>query len=121
MMHDHDDRWDEFRTRREEWRAQRHARREPRRQAWRAQREAQREQWAKVCCSWGMDPADWCLEGSTTSETAELKAQVESMKKTIEQLGERIVVLEKLAVSSDDARLAAEIEKLRRTDTDDHG
>jgi hypothetical protein len=112
MMHDchnRDERWAEFRNRREEWRAQREARR----QAWRAQRAARRAQWAKA---WGMDPADWGMDTSSGSETAELKALVETMKKTIDKLGERIVVLEKLAVSSDDVRLAAEIEKLREKD-----
>jgi hypothetical protein len=115
MMHDchnHDERWAEFRKRREEWRAHREARRE----AWRAKRAEHRAQWAKA---WGMDPADWGMDAGSGPETAELKAQVEAMKKTIDKLGERIVVLEKLAVSSDDARLAAEIEKLRGTD--DHG
>ena len=37
------------------------------------------------------------------------------MEKTIASLNQRIIVLEKLAVN-DDARLAAEIERLRETD-----
>lgn len=113
MMHDHDERWAEFHRRREEWREAWRAKRDARREAWRAQRDAHRPAWAKAC---GADPAAWGMGASASSEAAELKAQVEAMKKTIEQLGERIIVLEKLAVGSDDTRLAAEIEKLRGKD-----
>jgi hypothetical protein len=118
-MHDHDDRWAEFHKRREEWRARWRADREARRQAWRERRAARRagcgQSWGSWG-GWGMDPADWGMGGQDSAETAELKAQVDAMNKTIADLGERIVVLEKLAVSSDDARLAAEIEKLRGKD-----
>jgi hypothetical protein len=107
MMHDchnHDERWAGVR-----------ARREARREAWRAQREARREAWRahwRDMGAWtGMgDP------GAGPDGVDALKAQVETMRKTIDRLGERIIVLEKLAVSSDDARLAAEIEKLRDRD-----
>ena len=78
------------------------------------------------------DPAFWGLDESSLrgmgmgrmnggagpgqSEAAALKAKVASMEETIAKLSERIIVLEKLAVGSDDARLAAEIEKLRGKD-----
>jgi hypothetical protein len=54
-----------------------------------------------------------------SQETDELRAKVASMEETIAKLHERIIVLEKLAVVSDDVRLAAEIEKLRGTNTRD--
>jgi hypothetical protein len=122
MMQDQDDPWAEYRRRREEWRAQRKARRE----AWRARREEHRARWAHLG-----DPAFWGLDGASMrgmgvsgvgmghgapSEVEALKAKVEEMTRTIASLHERIIVLEKLAVGSDDARLAAEIEKLRGED-----
>lgn len=122
-MHDHrdglgqDDLWIEFRKRREEWRAHRNARRA----AWRARHAARRAarcadwgHWGSAA-DWGMDPASWGMgEGSQASSEGvdALKAKVAEMEKTIAQLNERIIVLEKLA-TNDDARLAAEIEKLR--------
>ena len=110
-----DDLWFEFRTRREDWRA----RREAQRAAWRARREARR---AARCAGawgywgnakdWGFDPESWGLGGGRSEEIDALKAKVAEMEKTIAQLNERIIVLEKLA-TNDDAKLAAEIEKLR--------
>ena len=101
-----DDLWAEFNQRRE---------------AWRARREERRSRWAHLS-----DPAFWGLDEDSlrsmgcvppnagqTSEVKELKARVATMEETIAKLGERIIVLEKLALASDDARLAAEIEKLR--------
>lgn len=115
MMHgDQDDRWAEFHKRREEWRARRDARRE----AWRAKREARRAAWGLGGHShhwghgWGMSAADWGMGGGPSEDAAALKAKLADMEKTIAQLSERIVVLEKLA-TDDDARLAAEIDKLR--------
>ncbi|MDP3739919.1 MAG: hypothetical protein Q8R02_21210 [Hyphomonadaceae bacterium] len=104
-----------------------------RREEWRARREERRNRWAHFG-----DPAFWGLDqesmrqmgmgggcGSRTgrssngqssaadsSEVADLKATVESMQRTIATLSERVQVLERLAVD-DDAKLAAEIEKLR--------
>jgi len=46
---------------------------------------------------------------------AELQDKVARMEKTIASLNERIIVLERLALN-DEARLAAEIERLRDTD-----
>lgn len=122
MMHDQDDPWAEHRKRREEWRAQREARRN----AWRARREEERARWAHLGdpAFWGLDPASMRGMGiggmgmghGSSSEVEALKAKVEEMSKTISSLHERIIVLEKLAVGSDDARLAAEIEKLRGED-----
>jgi hypothetical protein len=123
-MHHHDnnqdDLWAEFHKQREEWRARRDARRE----AWRARREERRNRWAHLS-----DPAFWGLDEESLrsmgcmppnagqgSDVKELKERVATMEETIEKLSERIVVLEKLAVASDDARLAAEIEKLRGKD-----
>lgn len=133
-MHDRsqdnqDDLLNEFQRRREEWRA----RRDERRDSWRAGREERRNRWAHFG-----DPAFWGLDeesmrqmgmggacGSRTgqssnahssaaqsSEVADLKATVDAMQRTIDMLGERVKVLERLAVD-DDAKLAAEIEKLR--------
>lgn len=107
-MFDHtdpDDRWEQRRKRREEWRAQWRARREE----WRAQRAQRRAQWygAWGHQAWGQQP--WSQAGQAD---AELKATVEQMKRTIEALTERVKVLEKLAVDPE-KNLAAEIEKLR--------
>ncbi|HEX5006371.1 MAG TPA: hypothetical protein VFV70_04620, partial [Hyphomonadaceae bacterium] len=103
--------------RRDDWRARRDARREE----WRARREERRNKWAHLG-----DPAFWGLDEESlrsmgcmppgagqSSEVKELKERVATMEETIARLSERIVVLEKLAVAGDDARLAAEIEKLR--------
>ena len=125
MMSDQDDPWADAHRRREEWRAKREERRAAWRAAWRARREERRARWAHLG-----DPSFWGLDedslrkagmggvgpGAGGSEVAALKAKVAEMEKTIAQLGERIIVLEKLAVGSDDARLAAEIEKLRGKD-----
>jgi hypothetical protein len=115
-----DDLWAEFSQRRDDWRARRDARREE----WRARREDRRNKWAHLG-----DPAFWGLDEESlrsmgcvppnagqSSEVKELKARVATMEETIEKLSERIIVLEKLAVVSNDARLAAEIEKLRGKD-----
>lgn len=111
-----DDLWAEFNKQRDDWRARRDARREE----WRARREERRNKWAHLG-----DPAFWGLDEESlrsmgmhpgpgqTNEVKELKARVATMEETIEKLSERIIVLEKLAVVSNDARLAAEIEKLR--------
>jgi len=136
-MHDHyqdnrDDLINEFQKRREEWRARRDARRD----AWRDRREERRNRWAHFGdpAFWGLDEASLrgmgmgggsCSSGSASrqtsqqqsspwqsSEVEDLKATVEAMQKTITTLSERVVVLERLAVD-DEARLAAEIEKLR--------
>jgi hypothetical protein len=114
-MHDtQDDLWAEFRKRRGEWRAQRDARRA----AWRARFAAHRASrcsgghWGSAA-DWGFDPASWGMGSSEDMDA--LKAKVADMEKTIAQLNERIIVLEKLA-TNDDARLAAEIEKLRGKD-----
>jgi hypothetical protein len=124
-MHGHsnhtnqDDLWAEFNQQREEWRARRDARRE----AWRARREERRNKWAHLG-----DPAFWGLDEESlramgmppnpgqSSEVKELKERIATMETIIDTLNERIVVLEKLAVASNDTRLAAEIEKLRGKD-----
>lgn len=113
-----DDLWGEFSRQRDDWRARREARRE----AWRARREERRAKWAHLGdpAFWGLDEeslrAMGCMPpggAGQTSEVKELKERVATMETTIDKLNERIVVLEKLAVASNDARLAAEIEKLR--------
>lgn len=117
--HNEDDLWVEFNKRREEWRARRDAHRD----AWRARREERRNKWAHLGdpSFWGLDEeslraAGMYTGGGQSSEVKELKARVATMEETIEKLSERIIVLEKLAVVSNDARLAAEIEKLRGRD-----
>jgi len=115
-----DDLWAEFNQRRDDWRARRDARREE----WRARREERRNKWAHLGdpAFWGLDEESLrsmgCLppNAGQTSEVKELKERVATMEETIEKLSARIVVLEKLAVASDDVRLAAEIEKLRGKD-----
>jgi hypothetical protein len=121
---------------REAWRFEREAKRA----AWRARRAAR--QAGQGDWSHFGDPKFWGLDaesmrrwgfgsdggGSTrasmnfgmppsASEHAALKAQVDDMEKTIDAMQERIAVLEKLILDLDkearDARLAAEIEKLR--------
>lgn len=113
-----DDLWIEFNRRRQEWRS----RKEAQRNAWRPRPEERRSKWAHLGdpAFWGLDEASLrsmgCMSsgsGATSSETEDLKAKVAAMEETIDKLSERIVVLEKLAVASDDVRLAAEIEKLR--------
>lgn len=116
-MHSHDspdDLWVEFRKRREDWRAQREARRA----AWRARRAARRAAWCGQgwghwgsAADWGLDPAG--MGGKPSEDLDALKTKLAEMEKTIAQLNDRIIVLEKLA-TNDDAKLAAEIEKLRR-------
>jgi hypothetical protein len=117
--HNEDDLWVEFNKRREEWRARRDAHRD----AWRARREERRNKWAHLGdpSFWGLDEESMRAMGmppnaGQTSEVKELKARVAAMEEIIEKLGERIIVLEKLAIVSNDARLAAEIEKLRGKD-----
>ena len=115
-----DDLWAEFNAQREEWRARRDARRE----AWRARREERRNKWAHLGdpAFWGLDEeslrAMGCMppNAGQPSEVKELKERVAAMEETIDKLNERIITLEKLAVASNDARLAAEIEKLRGRD-----
>ena len=51
----------------------------------------------------------------SADSVAELEDKVARMEKTIASLNERIIVLERLALN-DEARLAAEIERLRETD-----
>jgi len=121
MMSDQDDPFGDFHKRREEWRARREERRAAWREAWRARREERRARWAHFGdpAFWGLDAASMRGMGmgaGSSSEVATLKAKVADMEKTIAALSERVIVLEKLAVGSDDARLAAEIEKLRGKD-----
>ena len=52
---------------------------------------------------------------SGSENVAELQDKVARMEKTIASLNERIIVLERLALN-DEARLAADIERLRDTD-----
>ena len=117
MMHDQEDPWGEFHKRREDWRAAREARRA----AWRARRAERRARWAHFGdpAFWGLDQASMRTMGmgaGASSEVIALKAKVAEMEKTIASLSQRVIVLEKLAVGSDDARLAAEIEMLRGKD-----
>jgi hypothetical protein len=128
-MHRHrseDDLWVEFNKRREEWRARQDAQRD----AWRARREERRNKWAHLGdpSFWGLDEASLRSMGcmppagaGASAETEELKEKVASMEETIAKLNERIIVLEKLAVASDDVRLAAEIERLRRPANPERG
>lgn len=129
MMHDHDP---EHASRREQWRALREAKRN----AWRARRAARRAMWHNQWAHWG-DPKFWGLDAesmrgmglngtgmngmgmgasSSPSEVAELKAMVAEMEKLVASLSQRVIVLEKLATDPD-AKLAAEIEKLRDSET----
>ena len=115
-----DDLWGEFNQRREEWRARRDARRD----AWRARREERRNKWAHLGdpAFWGLDEESLRAMGCVPptagqgADVKELKERVATMETVIDTLSERIAVLEKLAVASNDARLAAEIEKLRGRD-----
>ncbi len=109
-------------------------------EAWRLEREAKRAAWRARRAArharrgdWGHlgDPKFWGLDaesmkqwgfGATrgmgmtpppsSSEVEELKAKVADLERLVASLGERVIVLEKLAVD-DERRLAAEIEKLR--------
>lgn len=89
---------------REEWRA-RHA---ERREAW---RRAWRERHGAHDCGRG--------DGSHIQNTHNLSgaeaARMAEMEKTVAGLSERIKVLERIVVT-DEARLAAEIERLRNSD-----
>lgn len=122
-----------FEKRREAWRMEREAKRA----AWRARRAARhagRGDWSHFSDPkfWGLDRDSmkaWGFGGDGTGmgdmhgmggathsgEVADLQDKVARMEKTIASLNERIIVLERLALN-DDARLAAEIERLRDTD-----
>jgi hypothetical protein len=113
--------------------------REAKRAAWRARRAARhagRGDWSHFGDPkfWGLDAESvkaWGLGGGagasmgagmrgmgmppSAEAVAELQDKVARMEKTIATLNERIIVLERLAVN-DDARLAAEIERLRDAD-----
>jgi|JI10StandDraft_1071094.scaffolds.fasta_scaffold240347_3 uncharacterized coiled-coil protein SlyX len=106
--------------------------REAKRAAWRARRAARhagRGDWSHFGDPkfWGLDAESmkaWGLGGGmgagmgmppSADSVAELEDKVARMEKTIASLNERIIVLERLALN-DDARLAAEIERLRETD-----
>ncbi len=110
--------------------------REAKRAAWRARRAARhagRGDWSHFGDPkfWGLDAESmkaWGLGGRYGAggmhgmgaqpggeNVAELQDKVARMEKTIASLNERIIVLERLALN-DDARLAAEIERLRETD-----
>lgn len=109
--------------------------REAKRAAWRARRAARhagRGDWSHFGDPkfWGLDAESmkaWGLGGGMhgmhgmgaqpagRETVAELQDKVARMEKTIASLNERIIVLERLALN-DDARLAAEIERLRDTD-----
>ncbi len=94
------------------------ARRWEERIARRAERwQARQERRAARYAAWGagMGGAGYGYGRASQTRNHELEAKVEAMTKTIEQLTERINTLEKLAVDPD-ARLASEIEKLRRED-----
>lgn len=135
MMQGQDDQ-NGFERRRDAWRAAREAKRA----AWRMRRAARRAHWMKGWEHLG-DPKFWGLDaesmragmnhgmnsgmhagmgmgfGSQPSrEVDDLKAKVADMEKIIASLSQRVIVLERLAVN-DDARLAAEIEKLRTSET----
>lgn len=131
-MMDDNDFHNRFEKRREAWRMDREAKRA----AWRARRAARhagRGDWshfgdpkfwgldAESMKAWGfgsgMQDGMTGMGGQPTPENvAELQDKVARMEKTIASLNERIIVLERLALN-DDARLAAEIERLRDADT----
>ncbi|MBI1359177.1 MAG: hypothetical protein GC155_02715 [Alphaproteobacteria bacterium] len=92
------------------------ARRWEERIARRAERwQARQERRAARYAAWGSGAGSAGRGYGYQRQNHELEAKVEAMTKTIEQLTERITTLEKLAVDPD-ARLAAEIERLRRED-----
>lgn len=118
-----------YHARREAWRMEREAKRAAWRARWAARR-ASRGDWSHFADPkfWGLDaesmkqwgftpqqPGEPYGAPSSSSETAELKARVAEMEKTIATLHQRVIVLEKLAVD-DETRLAHEIEKLRGAD-----
>jgi len=124
-----DDHWSEARKRREEWRAKRDARRA----AWRAHLQGNGGwgHWGNWD-DWGLgDGMGAGIMGAgmmqspqqANAEIEALKAKVAGMTSTIDTLAARVKVLERLALErmaqDDEARLAAEIEKLR--DADDTG
>ncbi len=134
MMDDRDNHQGYY-QRREAWRLEREAKRA----AWRARRAARhagRGDWSHFGDPkfWGLDAESmkaWGLGGGmgagmgagmhgmgmppSAESVAELQDKVARMEKTIASLNERIIVLERLALN-DEARLAAEIERLRDTD-----
>lgn len=131
MMQDQDDQ-SGFERRRDAWRAAREAKRA----AWRMRRAARRAHWMKGWEHLG-DPKFWGLDAESmragmnggmnsgmgmdfgdqpSREVEDLKAKVADMEKIIASLSQRVIVLERLAVN-DDARLAAEIEKLRTSES----
>ncbi|MEQ1781769.1 MAG: hypothetical protein ABMA14_10440 [Hyphomonadaceae bacterium] len=109
--------------------------REAKRAAWRARRAARhagRGDWSHFGDPkfWGLDAESmkhWGFGGGmgngmhgmgmppSAASVAELEDKVARMEKTIASLNERIIVLERLALN-DEARLAADIERLRDTD-----
>lgn len=122
MMHDHEDPFGNYEKRREAWRAAREAKRA----AWRARRaarHARRGDWSHFGDPkfWGLDAESmrqWGFNPQPTSSPSEvdaLKAKVAEMERTIASLSQRVIVLEKLVVD-DESRLAAEIEKLRKSE-----
>jgi len=117
-------------SRREAWRMERQAKRA----AWRARRAARhasRGDWSHFGDPkfWGLDAdslrqwgfggvqGDGGFRSGQPGEVEELKAQVAEMEKTIDGMEERIRVLERIVLDLDkdarEARLAAEIERLR--------
>lgn len=132
-MHGHDNSQGHD-SRRDAWRAAREAKRV----AWRMRRAARRARWMQGWEHMG-DPKFWGLDAESMKQwgfgggngmgagmhgmggqpagenVAELQDKVARMEKTIASLNERIIVLERLALN-DEARLAAEIERLRDTD-----
>lgn len=126
-MHGHDNSQGHD-SRRDAWRAAREAKRV----AWRMRRAARRARWMQGWEHMG-DPKFWGLDaesmrkmgmggsmhtgfGQPSSEVEELKAKIADMEKIVASLSQRVIVLERLATDGD-ARLAAEIEKLRDVDT----
>lgn len=107
--------------------------REAKRAAWRARRAARhasRGDWSHFSDPkfWGLDAdsmRQWGFGGQhgggfqpgQPDEVEEMKAQVAEMEKTIDSMEERIRVLERIVLDLDkdarEARLAAEIERLR--------
>lgn len=136
MMHDQNDPFSTYEKRLEAWRQSREAKRA----AWRARRaarHARRGDWshfgdpkfwgldAESMKQWGMGAGMGAGTGpgmgmgmgaGPSSEVAALEAKVAEMEKLVASLSQRVIVLEKLVVD-DDRRLAAEIEKLRGTET----
>ena len=102
------DPWSEYRKRREEWRALRCERRAARHE----RRAARRARWYGLA-----EGRDWSGDlGATPTQDPGTKAKIADMQATIDRLLERVAVLEKLA-TDDDRRLAADIEKLRNSES----